>query len=115
MQHQNNKITKIVAEVSMYLFNFGATQVDSRVTLKENQATITLVSDYDPIYTSKFTTAFRLLSTPRDEALEDEFWSLAGSTDMGEASQLLLVGAMTDSANIDITKDVVTIVLTRKL
>ena len=115
MLHEQNKTTKIVAEVSMYLFYLGATEIESKIKIRENEAIICLKSDYNAAFQNKFTSALRLLSKPRDEALENEFWSLAGSTEIGEASQLLLVGSMTDKADLSFDETTVTITLTRRL
>ena len=115
MQHNSKKIAKIVEELSMYFFSVDATEIRSSIKIEGNIATITFEANYDPKYKYKFETMERLLSTPRDEMMEDEYWQLAGSGDPGEPSQLLLVGVMVDSSTIDIDASTVKIKIRKNI
>lgn len=115
MKHNQSKLTKITSELSLFLFSVGATEISTHVSVTQKEAVIVLESNFDPDFEHKFAAMKRLLSSPRDEALENEYWSLAGSTESGEASQLLLVGVMTDSAEVIINQARIKISLRRKL
>ena len=62
-------------------------------------------SNYDPEYRNNLESLKKYLNQPRNAAMEDIYWELAGSGDPGESSQLLLVGMMVERAEIVIHED----------
>ena len=115
MLHNRKKLAKIVEELSIFFFSVEATEISSKIAVENGVAVIDFESNYDPKYRDKFETMERLLSAPRNEAMEDQYWQLAGSGDPGESSQLLLIGVMVDSADIDINSSRVRIKIKKKI
>lgn len=115
MLHEKKKLLKITQEMSTFLLGVGATQIHQHLQIKDNLAKICITSDYNAACACKFNAMKRLLKSPRDEAIENQYWELAGSGEVGEASQLLLVGVMTDEVEINILPHSVEIFLSRKL
>lgn len=115
MVHNSKKLAKIVEELTMYFFGISATEISSKIEVNNGVGTVFFEANYNPIYKDKFEMVERLLSTPRNHAMEDEYWQLAGSGDPGETSQLLLIGFMTDNAEISLDGEKVKIKLTKKL
>ncbi|MEF9983242.1 MAG: hypothetical protein RR806_04770 [Oscillospiraceae bacterium] len=115
MLHYTRKLAKIIEELTMFFFSIEATDISSKIEIENNVATITFSADYNSKYANKFETMTRLLSTPKDEMLEEEYWQLAGSGEDGDTSQLLLIGVMVDSTDIDIDCEKVRIIIKKKI
>lgn len=115
MIHEKKKVAKIIEELTMYFFALGADQIRSDVALEENHATITFRANYHPDYEEKLGGMEEYLSCQKDEGFEDIYWNLAGSGDMSESNQLLLVGLMTDQAQVRIEDGFVNLTLYKEL
>lgn len=115
MTHEEKKTAKIVEELTMFFFALGASQICSQIEKKETKAVITFEADYDPVYAYKLENLDQYLNGQKNDGMEDIYWGLAGSGDPGEASQLLLVGVMTDRAEIEIEEAKVKLKLYKEL
>jgi hypothetical protein len=100
MRHTGKKIVKIVEELTMYFISIESDKIESSIQREENQYIIRFHSIFNPEYRENLNSLEKYLNTPRNEAMEDLYWELAGSGDPGETSQLLLVGMMIDQADI---------------
>jgi hypothetical protein len=100
MRHTGKKIVKIVEELTMYFISIESDKIESSIQREENQYIIRFHSIFNPEYRENLKSLEKYLNTPRNEAMEDLYWELAGSGDPGETSQLLLVGMMIDQADI---------------
>ena len=100
MKHTGKKIVKIVEEVTMYFISMESDKIESSIQREENQYVIRFHSIFNPEFRENLNSLAKYLNTPRNEAMEDLYWELAGSGDPGESSQLLLVGMMIDQADI---------------
>ena len=100
MRHTGKKIVKIVEELTMYFISIESDKIESSIQRAENQYIIRFHSIFNPEYRENLNSLEKYLNTPRNEAMEDLYWELAGSGDPGETSQLLLVGMMIDQADI---------------
>lgn len=115
MIHEKKKLARIVEELTVYFFALGADRISSEVTLEDNHAVITFRANYHPDYEEKLSGMEACLSRQRDEGFEDIYWNLAGSGDVGESSQLLLVGLMVDSAQVRMEDGFVNLTLCKEL
>ncbi len=115
MLHNRKKLAKIVEELSIFFFSVEATEISSNIAIEDGVGIVNFEANYDPRHKEKFETMERLLSAPKNEAMEAQYWQLAGSGDPGETSQLLLIGAMVDSADIDINTSKVKIRIKKKI
>ena len=100
MKHTGKKIVKIVEELTMYFISMESDKIESSIHREENQYVIRFHSIFNPEYRENLNSLKKYLNTPRNEAMEDLYWELAGSGDPGESSQLLLIGMMIDQADI---------------
>lgn len=105
MTHNRKKIAKIVEELTMFFFSVGARKIESCVEKEKYQYIVRFNSNYDPEYRNNLESLKKYLNQPRNAAMEDIYWELAGSGDPGESSQLLLVGMMVERAEIVIHED----------
>lgn len=96
MVHQEKKYAKIIEELTMYFFTLGADKMSSGIELKMEGAVITFRANYEPENAHGVDTLEKYLNEPKNAAIEDVYWELAGSGDPGETSQLLLIGMMID-------------------
>ena len=113
--HVRKKIGKIVEELTMYFFAVGAKQIDSRIVENNRIFEITFSANYDHGFDENLKSLDKYLNEPKNEGIEDIYWELAGSGEPGESSQLLLIGMMIDSAEIDIQEDKVTIKIIKEM
>lgn len=96
MIHEEKKITKIVEELTIFFFAIGADKISSKIEKLENETKITFCANYCTEYEDNIHSLQKYLNEPKNEAIEDIYWSLAGSGDPGETTQLLLLGMMVD-------------------
>lgn len=114
MIHEEKKITKIVEELSIFFFSIGADKISSSIEKNGNQVKITFRSNYHPDYEHNIYTLEKYLKEPKNEAVEDIYWGLAGSGDPGESTQLLLLGMMIDQYEMKQDKNEVELVMYRE-
>lgn len=115
MTHEEKKTAKIVEELTMFFFALGASQIRSQIEKKDTRAVIVFEADYDPVYAYKLEHLNQYLNGPKNDGMEDVYWELAGSGDPGETSQLLLIGMMTDRAEIEVGEKKVKLKLYKEL
>lgn len=115
MLHDRKKLAKITEELTMFFFSIGAKKISSVTELSGQMATITFTSDYPHTSKHKLESMHRLLNSEKADGMEEVYWELVGAGEPGEASQLLLVGLMVDSADVDILDNCVKIKLYKKL
>ncbi len=115
MIHEEKKTAKIVEELTMFFFAIGAVQINSRIEKEDANAVITFEADYDPAYRDKLEDLDQYLNGQKNHGMEGVYWELAGSGDPGETSQLLLIGMMTDKAEVEINESHVKVKLYKKL
>lgn len=115
MLHEEKKIVKIVEELTVYFLAIGANDIQSGIIRDDNGVTIKFHSNYNPDYEDILSNLEEYLNEPQNDGIEDIYWELAGSGEPGESSQLMLVGMMTDYAEIEIQDGYVYIKLYKQL
>ena len=115
MIHEEKKTAKIVEELTMFFFAIGAERINSRIEKQDTMAVITFEADYDPVYRDKLKNLDQYLNGQKNHGMEGVYWELAGSGDPGETNQLLLIGMMTDRAEIEIGEKLVKLKLYKRL
>ena len=115
MTHEEKKVAKIVEELTMYFFSIGADTISSGIKKNGNKVTITMESNYLIEYKESLHNLNDYLNEPKNTGIEDIYWELAGSGDPGETSQLLLLGMMLDSADVQIGDNVIKLNLYKEL
>jgi len=115
MFHEQKKIVKIIAELTMYFLAVGADQISSSVVKEESHGTITFRANYDPAYEEQMRDMEKYLNEPRNNEIGDIYWELAGSGDPGGTNQLLLVGMMIDRAEIQMEDGFVNLKMHKEL
>ena len=112
MQHEINKITRIVDELTTYLLSHGAIDLGVRVKREEQQVLLQF-TDYHCHFSNDTIEAIRYeLETNRQHEVEGYYWQLAGEDEDGE--ELTLVGSMVDESSVSLKDQILTIELTRK-
>ena len=115
MTHNEKKVGKIVEELTMYLFAMGAEKIESSIEKSDGQYIVRFRADYNPDYRYNMESMKKYLNQPKNEAMEDIYWELAGSGDPGESSQLLLVGMMIDRFELKKYENEVEVTLYKQL
>lgn len=115
MLHEERKLSKIVEELTVYFLAIGADRIESGIRIADRQAVIRFRANYQPEYEKRLQYMEKYLNGEKNDGMEGIYWELAGSGDPGESSQLLLVGMMTDKAEIEMEDGFANLVLYKKL
>ncbi len=116
MTHEEKKVAKIIEELTMYFFSIGADKIGSGIErMEDGMVKITFHSNYKEKYAYSIETLEKCLNEPKNEAIEDIYWELAGSGDPGESNQLLLISMMIDSYEIEKQENEIELILYKKL
>ena len=115
MIHEEKKAAKILEELTMYFLAVGATDIHTGICREKEQMILRFDSDYHPDYEEELQSLEKYLKEPRNDGMEDIYWELAGSGNPGETSQLLLIGRMTDKAEIRRENARVYLTLTKRI
>ena len=115
MIHNEKKAAKIVEELTVFFFALGASRIQSEVEKKEDQLVIHFTSDYREEYRGRLASLEKYLKESSNTGIEDIYWELAGTGEPGDSSQLLLIGMMTDDAQVSIKEDKVELILYKNL
>lgn len=111
MKHNKKRVSKIVDELIAYFFTMGATHINVNLKEKSDYYKISLKSNYTTKDNEKIEKLKKYLKCDKQEEIEEYYWELAGDCDVD--SELILVGMMTDKAEIDISEDMIEVVLYR--
>ena len=115
MFQEQRKVTKIIAELTMFFLAIGADTINSGVEKRGRNGTITFRANYSPENEKKLAELQRCLNEQRNDGIEDIYWELAGSGNYGDTSQLMLVGLMIDRAEINIEDGFVNLTMYKEL
>lgn len=115
MIHEEKKVGKIVEELMMFFFSIGGTKMSSSLEKDEHSVKIKFQSNFLPENMHSVERLEQYLAEPKNEAIEDVYWQLAGSGDPGETTQLLLIGMMIDKYKVEKKEDEVTIYMLKEL
>jgi hypothetical protein len=112
MQHEEKKVTLIINELLTILLLNGAEDIDVNIKRKGDTSEITLIHhqcQYDESFIEKMKYN---LNTQRQSEVEGYYWQLVGEDD--SSNQLHLVGAMIDTAEVEMKQNDLHIFLVRK-
>ena len=116
MNHEEKKVAKIVEELTNYFFQIGADKISTEIEkMNEGVVKIQFHSNYNLEYEESIQIFEDWLNEPKNEALEDIYWELAGSGDTEKSSQLLLISMMIDSYEIEKHENEIDLVLYKQL
>lgn len=115
MYYEEKKVAKIIEELTIFFFASGADKMSSGIEQNGDEVKITFHSNYLTEYEHNIHSIEKYLNEPKNEAIEDVYWELAGSGEPGESSQLLLVGMMIDRYELKKYKNEIELVLYKKM
>jgi len=111
MKHTKKRISKIVDELVTYFYSMGATDISINLNEKKDYFKISLKSNYTTKDKNKIEKLIKYLKCDKQEEMEEYYWELTGESDVD--NELMLVGMMTDEAEINIDEDTIEVVLYR--
>lgn len=112
MKHVKKRLGKIVDELINYFFTMGATDMQIHLEESKDFYKILVQSNYSSEHEKKIAKLIKCLESPKQEAMEEYFWELAGECDTD--TELTLVGMMIDKGEIQFTDDSIEVTLYRK-
>ena len=100
MRHEVKKICKIVDELTTLLLKEDTDEVDFKIKKTETETVIHII-DYNTKYTEAEVDELRMcFNVQRQHEVEEYYWQLVGESD--NDSELTVIGAMIDEADIEL-------------
>lgn len=95
--HEYKKLSKIIDEMSLYLFRKGHTSFEMKVEINKNEQTtiIFITSELEEEYIEKLN---KYIGLKREREVEEYGWELLGESDL--ASDLEMLGLLVDKIEI---------------
>ena len=103
MRHNKKRVIKMSEELTAFLLRMGATEIESKLQREAGHYRLTYRADYTPACRGELEELKEYLNLSGRFGAVEEYWVLAGSSDMGDGSELLLIGMMTEQADIQLT------------
>lgn len=114
MNHSKRIITKIIDEITVYLYSVDASQID--IAIRENNEiyTLTFTSNYNKNKRDDLTLFIQTLNQGRNTEYEEIFWQLTGLSDTADEPSLQLIAMLIDSAELTLSDEQCKLTLIRK-
>ncbi|CAM3052137.1 hypothetical protein HAHI6034_12900 [Hathewaya histolytica] len=103
MKHTNQKIVKLISELTSFCYKYEASKVNIDIENKPEEVEIRLNANIKDFPMDVLETVRTMLSAPRSHEIEECYWNLSGDDDTD--SELVLVGMMVDYAEIDYNQE----------
>lgn len=113
MDFTRKKITTIVDELTTFFFSVGSNDMVVKVKETPKGFDIFFASNFDAKMQRAVEHLEENLTRGRAPEIEESYWGLTGCGDSGDEHELLLVGAMIDSAEVHICEGYATLNLFR--
>ena len=113
MHFGKKKIAMIVEELTTFFFSVGSNDMVAKVKETDKGYDIFFASNFDVKMQKRMEHLEENLTRGRAPEIEESYWGLTGSGDSQDENELLLVGAMIDSAHVDICEGYATLNLFR--
>jgi hypothetical protein len=112
MRHEIKKICKIVDELTTLLLQEDTNEVDFKIKKTDNDTTI-YITDYNTKYKQADVDDLKqCLNVQRQHEVEEYYWQLVGECD--NDSELTVIGAMIDKAEIELRDGNLYMILVRE-
>ncbi|SDL07406.1 hypothetical protein [Natronincola ferrireducens] len=112
MTHDKMKAIKIVDELIAFYFKLGITKFEIDFCYEEKEIKISLQGECKKPPVEELEELNEFLNHPRQEEFEEYYWELVGVND--HYQELILLGALVDNGDIDISNGELRITVTRK-
>ncbi|MTI49734.1 MAG: hypothetical protein FH761_18030 [Firmicutes bacterium] len=111
MKHEVKKISKIIDELVTFCLLHGTNSMNISIENSEEYFKISISGDSIDCKDKRVKKLKQLLSGPRQTEIEEYYWELAGENDRD--TELCLVGAMIDKAEVNYDEKDLSITLYR--
>ena len=115
MINEERKIGKVIEELTIFFLNSGAQDIGTEIKRKGRFIYVTFRSDFASLYEDDVRKFEEYMNEPRNQGMEDMYWELAGSGDVSESSQLLLIANMSGEHEIRIEGNHVEVTMKKAL
>ena len=113
MLFTRKKITTIVDELTTFFFSVGSDDMVIKIKQKPEGFHIFFASNFDVKMQNTVEHLEENLTRGRAPEIEESYWGLNGSGDFQDENELILIGAMIDSAQVEICEGYATLNLFR--
>ena len=113
MDSNRKKVSTIVDELTTFFFSVGSNDMVVKIKQKDDGYHVFIASNFDLSMQHIVEHLEQNLTRGRAPEIEESYWGLTGSGDFLDENELLLVGAMIDSAQVEICEGYATLNLFR--
>ncbi len=113
MDFTRKKVTTIVDELTTFFFSVGSDDMVVKIKKKPEGFHIFFASNFDTRLQKAVEHLEENLTKGRAPEIEESYWRLTGTSDFRDENELILVGAMIDSAEVQICEGYATLNLFR--
>ncbi len=114
MKHYRKKVLIILEEMMKLLMKLGSTKMTADIEKEETQCIIRVKGNYAEKHRRYFGEIEKCLQCGRNEEMEECYWSISGSSEIDQDSELHIVGSMLDRCELHYTDEELEIVGYRK-
>ena len=100
MRQNKERLSKVIDELLTYLFSIGATDLTIKIQERKNDFKIHIQSNYSQAEKDKIEHLIKALHFPKQEEMEEYYWNLTGTSNVG--TELFLIGMMIDEAQVNV-------------
>lgn len=115
MKHNKKKLLIILAELMKLFIKLGCTNITVNFDLEPKECIIKLRAKYDPAHKDDLKCLESALGGDRNIEMEEYYWSISGSAEINQGSELYVVSAMLDKCIVAFDDEYVEITAHREL
>lgn len=112
MKNKKQRIAKMAEELILFVYKYGAKDLDLKITSEESKTIITIRATNINLNDNIVESIETLLNSPRSMETEEYYWTLTGES--YSDSELSLIGAMSDDCRVNFKNKILEIKLIRK-
>lgn len=115
MKHQKKKLLIILDELMKLFLKLGCTSIAVNLDMVEGENIIQIKGKYDPNCKVNLDALQSSLNCGRNLEVEECYWSIIGSAEIDQGSELYVVGSMLDNCTVLFDEESIEIIAHRKI
>lgn len=115
MKNVKKRIIRALDELMIFFIDCGCLNVSINYSRNPDSITVRILGERSAISDEQLNTLKQCIAFRAPEGVEEEFWQLAGESDMHDGSELALIRSMMDDAVVTEKDGMVEVCITKKL
>lgn len=114
MKHNKKKLLIIGEELIQYFYSLGCDNININLNSEQEECIIKINGNYKAEHRSRVEKLQHNLTQERNIELEECYWSIAGSGEINQGSELYVIGTMLDKCIVNYDDTTVEVIAYRK-